>query len=81
MTSNIKIFKMKLSTTIILLFCGIINSSFVQTIGKQHFDTSNITFPIIVVTWDYKEATEKGIYIAIMIYKETQYVTKFKEIC
>ncbi|XP_032672100.1 N(4)-(Beta-N-acetylglucosaminyl)-L-asparaginase-like isoform X2 [Odontomachus brunneus] len=51
---------MKLFVIVILLFYGTINCLFVKVIGKQSADTSNNTFPVVVITWDYKEATEKA---------------------
>ncbi|XP_014486451.1 PREDICTED: N(4)-(Beta-N-acetylglucosaminyl)-L-asparaginase-like [Dinoponera quadriceps] len=33
---------------------------FAKTIGEQDANISNNNFPVIVITWDYKEATEKA---------------------
>lgn len=67
---NLQKVKMKLFAITILLSYGTINCLFVKATDKQNTNTSNNTFPVIVITWDYKEATEKGTYITIVIYKE-----------
>lgn len=38
---------------------------FVNAVDEQNA-TSNSTIPIIVITWDYKDATQKGIFISVL---------------
>jgi len=46
--------------------------SFIDAIDEQNPDTLNSSFPVIVITWNYKYATEKGIlrYLSVSTYQE-----------
>lgn len=42
--------------------------SLMAAIDEQGVSVSNSTFPIIVITWNYKDATEKGILFQFHIF-------------
>jgi len=46
--------------------------SFINAIDKQNPGILNNSFPVIVITWDYKYATEKGIlrYLSVSTYQK-----------
>jgi len=46
--------------------------SFINAVDEQNPGTLNNSFPVIVITWDYKYATEKGIlrYLSVSTYQE-----------
>jgi len=53
---------------ILLLF----EACFINAVDEQNPGTLNNSFPLIVITWDYKYATEKGIlrYLSVSTYQK-----------